>query len=111
MCGSLFLTMYNSSRLEADNPSRGGGAAGLVVGSFTTLGGALALVYPHPATRVTGAACMAVGAYTAYISVKSLAAMRRKFIEEEEHGLTFNPVLIDEGSGRLGPGIQVSWSF
>jgi hypothetical protein len=111
MCGSLFLTMYNSSRLEADNPSRGGGAAGLVVGSFATLGGAAALAYPHPAARAAGAACLAVGVYTVYTGVKSLGAVRRKFIEEEERTLTLQPILIDDGSGRLGPGLQASWTF
>ncbi len=111
MCGSLLLTSYNSSRLEADDPSRGGGAAGLVVGTFTTLGGAMAFIYPHPATRVIGAASMAAGGYTLYSSVKGLKAVQRKYIEAEEQGLTFEPILIDDGSGRLGPGLQVSWKF
>ena len=108
---SLMLTMYNNSRLEADDPSKGGGAAGFVVGSFTALFGVAAVIYPHPAARVTGAACMAAGGYTVYTGVKSLGAVRRKFIEEEERGLTLSPILIEDGTGKLSPGMQVSWSF
>jgi len=57
------------------------------------------------------AVCVAVGVITAWCGVKSLTAVRRKHIEAEEQGLTFTPVLIEDGAGRLGPGIQVSWSF
>ena len=108
---SLALTMYNSSRLEADDPSKGGGAAGLVVGSFTTLGGMAAVIYPHPAARIAGVVTMGVGGYTVYTGVKSLGAVRRKFIEEEERGLALDLILIEEGPGRLVPGMQMSWSF
>jgi hypothetical protein len=108
---SLLLTTYNSTRLEADDPSKGGGAVGLVVGSFTALSGVALFLYPHPATLVAGAAGFAVGLYTAYVGLKSLGAVRRKYIEAEEQGLTVEPILIDDGAGRLGPGVQVSWKF
>lgn len=108
---SLMLTMSNNSRLGADEPSRFGGALGLVVGSFTAASGAVLFFYPHPATYITGAAGFTVGLYTAYVGVKSLKEVRRKYIEAEEQGLTFEPILIDDGSGRLGPGVQVSWKF
>lgn len=61
--------------------------------------------------RITGLACTAVGVFTVYCGVKSLSAVRRKFIEEEERGLTLTPILIEDGAGRLGPGVQMSWSF
>ena len=110
---SLLLTTYNSSRLEADDPSKGGGAVGLVVGSFTALGGMAAFLYPnpHPATIVTGAAMVAVGSYTAWCGIKSLKEVRRKYIEAEEQGLTLSPILIEDGTGKLAPGVQVGWSF
>jgi len=108
---SLFLTMYNSSRLKADNPSRIGGAGGLVVGSVTAIGGVAVTIYDHPAAQVAGVAMFAIGVYTAYTGVKSLGAVRRKYIEAEEQGLTFEPILIDDGAGKLGPGVQVSFKF
>jgi stage V sporulation protein SpoVS len=70
-----------------------------------------AVFVEHPAVRVAGAVTAAVGVYTVHTSVKSLGAVRRKFIEEEERALTLQPILIDDGSGRLGPGLQVNWSF
>ncbi len=83
----------------------------MVVGSFTALGGVALFLYPHPATHITGAAGFTVGLYTAYVGVKSLKEVRRKYIEAEEQGLTFEPILIDDGTGKLGPGVQVSWKF
>jgi hypothetical protein len=108
---SLLLTGYNTSRMNADDPSRLGGAGGVVLGSFTVLAGAASVVFDHPATRISGIACMAVGGYTVYYSVKSLRAVQRKYIEAEEQGLVFEPIMIDDGTGKLGPGIQVSWTF
>ncbi len=108
---SLFVTAYNCSRLDEDDPSKIGGVGGLMFGSVTALGGVAALFSESIAVQTTGVVCVAVGVITAWCGVKSLAAVRREHIEAEEQGLTFTPVLIEDGAGRLGPGIQVSWSF
>jgi len=108
---SFFLTMYNYSRLDADDPSKFGGIGGLLVGSATALGGAAIIIYPNTAVQLTGVACMTTGLVSVYYGVKNLAAVHRKFIEAEEQGLVFEPILIDDGSGRPGPGLQVSWTF
>jgi len=108
---NLALTMHNLSALRADTPGKLGGASGMLLGSFGALFGTACLFVPEPSVFITGLGCTAVGVVTAYYGVKTLKAVQRKFIEEEERGMTLSPVLIDDGSGRLGPGIQVSWRF
>jgi hypothetical protein len=109
--GSLAIAMYNRSRMEADDPSKGGGAVGVLVGTFTTVLGGAALFYEHPVSIATGFVCIGVGGYSVYTGVKSLGAVQRKFLEEEERGLTLDPILIEDGSGGLVPGLQVSLEF
>jgi len=106
----LALTMHNLSGLRADTPGKLGGAGGMILGSAGAMFGALCLFVPDPAVFITGLGCTAVGVVTAYYGVKTLKAVQRKSIEEER-GVAFRPVLVDDGSGRLGPGVQVSWRF
>jgi hypothetical protein len=107
----LVVTTYNLSGLRSDDPSKGGGALGLVTGTATMLLGGAAFVFPEPEITAMSVAAFSVGAYTAYVGVKSLAEVRRKYIEEEEHGLTISPILIKEGPGKVRPGLQVSFQF
>ena len=108
---SLAVTMYNCSGLDAEDPSKLGGIGGLVLGSVTTVYGAGCLFFDDTAVKVTGGVCAAVGVFTVYCAVRTLKGVRRKYFERKEWGLTFAPVLMDDGAGRLGPGMQVSWSF
>ena len=85
---------------------------GILFGALGTVYGVMCIGYSdEPAVRFTGIGCAAAGAASFYFGVRSTMASNRKYDEAEEQGLTFDPVLIDDGAGRLGPGIQVSWLF
>ena len=108
---SLILTVYNRSMLEEDSPGVGGGAAGLLVGSATTLLGFTTMYMTDHEVVAVAAATTAIGVYTAYIGVKTLGAARRKNLEKMEQGLSLEPIMIEGEPGRLVPGIQVSLRF
>jgi hypothetical protein len=107
---NIAMTAHNISGLRADTPGKLGGVGGMLLGSYGALFGAACFFVQEPVFFITGLGCTAAGVVTAYYGVKTLKAVQRKFIEEER-GVAFSPVLIDDGSGRLEPGVQVSWRF
>ena len=108
---NLVLVAHNTARLNADDPSGPGGMGGILFGALGMAYGVMCIgSSDEPAVRFTGMGCAAAGAASFYFGVRSAMASNRKYDEAEE-GLTFDPVLIDDGSGRLEPGVQVRWSF
>jgi hypothetical protein len=80
------------------------------MGALGTAYGVLLIAYEdEEALRFTGIGCAAAGAVSLYYGVVSTRASNRKY--DEEHGMVIDPALIDDGAGRLVPGVQVSWSF
>ena len=106
---NIVITAYNSSRLNAGDPSGGGGMGGILVGTLGVIYGTAIIFSDEPAVSYAGVGCVAVGALSFYYGVRSTRASNRKY--DEEHGMVIDPILIDDGTGRLGPGVQVSWSF
>ena len=108
-CGNVAIIAHNSSRLSAGDPSGGGGMSGILVGTLGVLYGTAILFSDEPAVMYAGAGCAVVGAISFYYGFRSTKASNRKY--DEEHGMVIDPILIDDGTGRLGPGVQVSWKF
>lgn len=107
---NLVLVAHNASRLSADNPSGSGGMGGVLIGTLGTIYGALCIGYSdEAAVEFTGIGCAAMGVVSLYYGVKNIRASNRKY--DEEHGMVIDPILIDDGAGRIGPGVQVSWKF
>ena len=108
-CGNVAIIAYNSSRLSEGDPSGGGGMSGILVGSLGVIYGTAIIFSDEPAVSYAGIGCAAVGALSFYYGLRSTMASNRKY--DEEQGVLIDPVLIDDGAGRLGPGVQVSWKF
>ncbi len=108
-CGNVAIIAHNSSKLNEGDPSGGGGMSGMLVGTLGVIYGTAIIFSDEPAVSYVGAGCAAVGAISLYYGVRSTRASNRKY--DEKHGMVIDPVLIDDGTGRLGPGVQVSWSF
>ena len=108
-CGNVAIIAHNSSRLSAGDPSGSGGMGGIIVGALGAIYGTAVIFSDEPAVSYVGAGCAVVGAISFYYGFKSTRASNRKY--DEEHGMLIDPVLIDDGTGRLGPGVQVSWKF
>jgi hypothetical protein len=108
-CGNVALIAHNSSRLKEGDPSGGGGMSGIMFGTLGVLYGAAIIFSDEPAVSYAGAGCAVVGAISFYYGFKSTGASNRKY--DEEHGMVIDPVLIDDGTGKLGPGVQVSFTF
>ena len=108
-CGNVAIIAHNASKLKEGDPSGGGGMGGILVGSLGIIYGTAIIFSDEPTVSYAGAGCAVVGAISFYYGFKSTRASNRKY--EEEHGLLIDPVLINDGAGNLGPGIQVSWTF
>ncbi len=109
---NLVLVAHNTARLNADDPSGAGGMGGILFGALGMAYGVLCVGYSDEAElRFTGMGCAAAGAASFYFGVRSTMASNRKYDEAQEQGMVIDPILIDDGTGRLGPGVQVSWSF
>ncbi len=107
---NLVLVAHNYTRLSSGEPSGRGGGAGILLGSLGTAYGALLVGYAEEdALKFTGMGCAAAGAFSLYYGIKNTRASNRKY--DEEHGMVVDPVLINDGSGKLVPGMQVSFSF
>ena len=109
---NLVLVSYNASKLSSGKPSGLGGGGGILVGALGTVYGALCFGYSDDAAvEFTGIACLVAGVASIIYGVRSVQASNRIYDEAHEQGLTIAPALIGDGSGRLEPGVQVSWSF
>ena len=109
---NLVLVSHNASKLSSDEPSGLGGGGGILVGALGTVYGALCIGYSdEAAVEFTGLGCMIAGAASIFYGVRSVQASNRKYDEENKQGMVIDPILIDDGTGRLGPGVQVSWLF
>ena len=82
---------------------------GVLVGTLGVIYGTAIIFSDEPTVSYVGVGCVAVGALSFYCGVRSTRASNRKY--NEEHGIVIDPILIDDGMGRLGPGVQVSWLF
>ncbi len=83
---------------------------GVLTGVLGTIYGWLCIGYSDDAAvRTMGIMCTAAGAGSLYFGLRNTIASNRKY--DEKHGMVIDPVLIDDGTGRLGPGVQVSWKF
>ena len=106
---NIVIAAYNSSRVNADDPSGGGGMGGILVGTLGVIYGTAIIFSDEPTVSYVGIGCVVVGALSFYYGLRSTQASNRKY--DEEHGMVIDPILIDDGSGKLEPGVQVSWSF
>lgn len=106
---NLIFLANNASNLQADEPGGGMGMSGILAGSLGMIYGTAIMFSEEPTVSYAGAGCAVIGAISFYYGFRSTRASNRKY--EEEHGLLIDPVLIDDGTGRLGPGVQVSWKF
>ena len=108
---NLIILANNASNLQADEPSGGMGMGGILAGSLGMIYGTAILFSNEPTVSYAGLGCAAVGAVSFYFGFKSTRASNRKYDKSQDQGMVIDPILIGDGSGRLGPGIQVSWKF
>jgi hypothetical protein len=108
---NIALVTYNSSQLDAGTPSGGGGMGGILVGALGTIYGTAIIFSDEPTVTFAGAGCAVVGALSFFYGFSSTRAVNRQHEEDQGRRILVDPILVGDGSGNLGPGLQVSWKF
>jgi hypothetical protein len=105
------LAIHNIYGLRSDTPNKYIGIFGTILGGMTVAYGVVLISSSEDVYRTVGVGAAAMGATSIYYGVKSLARVRAKYLENKEHGLSIDPVIVGRDRGKADVGIQISLRF
>ena len=105
------LIATNARGIESGRSTRGEARAGVISGLFGMCLGTAIMFSEETAVKYTGAGCVVGGAISFVYGIKAGRVVNRREEGGQSRGAGLEPVIVHDGRGRYGPGIQVSWNF